>query len=293
MVLIVLPIVGDVGGSPRRLPVVLGGWRCFRRLRMEAWRLAGTSNRSRSSSPSSSSSSSTSSEDELEEHGPSSLRVTGRYLLLLHSSFSTLVRANEGTISDSLRFPFPFPFPFHDSSSRLFFLRLSPSRLCLDSSSSASVLRTLDPAREAGADLQTTLVWLTFPSVVPARCSRTCAHSNGGRLCSLGLFVGSDNVELVFCVDAVSGTPERSALATDSIQLRGSGGGSSVSMMSSAVRSTVRREEQGCAWGVRWERRETFDEEGRLARGWMFGADAICRRYAWAFGASLERLDED
>lgn len=198
MVLIVLPIVGDVGGSPRRLPVVLGGWRCFRRLRMEAWRLAGTSNRSRSSSPSSSSSSSTSSEDELEEHGPSSLRVAGRYLLLLHSSFSTLVRANEGTISDSLRFPFPFPFPFHDSSSRLFFLRLSPSRLCLDSSSSASVLRTLDPAREAGADLQTTLVWLTFPSVVPARCSRTCAHSNGGRLCSLGLFVASDNVELVF-----------------------------------------------------------------------------------------------
>lgn len=212
---------------------------------MEAWRLAGTSNRSRSSSSSSSSSSSTSSEDELDEHGPSCLRVAGRYLLLLHSSFSTLVRANDGTISRSLRFP--LPFPFLDSSSRLFFLLLSSSRLYLDSSSSAPVLRTLDPAREEGADLQTTLVWLTFPSVVPARCSRTCAHSNGGRLCSLGLFVASDNVELVFCVDAVSGTPERRALATDSIQLRGSGGGSSVSMISSAVRSTARREERGCA----------------------------------------------
>lgn len=247
---------------------------------MEAWRLAGTSILSRSSSPSSSSSSSTSSEEELEEHGPSCLWLAEGYLLILHSSFSTLVRANEGTISDSLRFPFPFPFPFLNSSSRLFLLRLSSSRLCLDSSYSAPVLRTLDPARDAGADLHTTLVWLTFPSVVPARCSCTCAHSNGGRLCSLGLFVASENVEFIFRVEAVSGTPERRALATDSIQLRGSGGGSSVSMISSDVRTTSRREERGCAWGVRWERRETFDEEGRLARGWIFGADAICRRYA-------------
>lgn len=57
-------------------------------------------------------------------------------------------------------------------------------------------------------------------------------------------------------------------------------------MMSSAERRTARWEEWRCRYEGRCDRRETLDE-GRLVRGWMLGADAMCRRYACALGASV------